>query len=379
MAATLSLKDGDPVAKIITVGQQDPFRKYYENADKYYTSSEDEGEGEPDESGQKKAPAVVTAEQLRKIEAKSARRKKMRAKIAALYAKRTKMVRVKRLTSVVNTAVSSAPTEMQELTDKQKRKLKLFVRRRERPSGKYAMLAQAYDQAVAAKTQERGTTSKVMTEYSVPLGKQKLFPLPQHSYFNYYVAAPSGSGKSTYIGTLLRECGLRWPECRIFIFSAKDSDPAYANIMPKPIYCRVDESIVENPMNIAEFAGKPDAPTILVFDDIERIDGKEIDNALRLFLDQCLETGRSSHISCICVSHIIRQGLKTQRMINECMYATLFPGTNFRAVQGLVKEYYGFGQEEIEKIRSLRSSSVWVTIHRNFPCYIVHEHGVQLV
>lgn len=214
-------------------------------------------------------------------------------------------------------------------------------------------------------------------DYYVQSADETIMPIPQHSYFNLYIAGPSGSGKSSFIASWLKHCHDKWPKCKIYIFSPKDDDPAFAKIKPEPIYCKVDKDIVEEPMSIDEFEGTKSAPSIIIFDDIEALDHGPISKAIETFQNQCLETGRKSHISTISVSHVLLNGLRTRKVINESRYITVFPGSNFSQIESYVKRYLGFGKEDVDFLK--RVPSRWVMMHRDYPRYLVYETGVHLL
>jgi len=239
---------------------------------------------------------------------------------------------------------------------------------RQRGRGKHASALQAILTQVA---QQR------FRDFQVQSSDEAVVPVPQGEYFNVYIAGPSGSGKSTFIATWLRYCHTTWPDCQIYIFSPKDDDPAFEKIKPKPIYCKVDADIVSEPLSIDEFAGEKGAPSIIIFDDIEALDSGPISKAIETFQNQCLETGRKSHISTISVSHVLLNGFRTKKVINESRYITVFPGSNFSQIENYVKRYLGFTKEDILFLKQLPSR--WVMLHRDYPRYMVYDTGVHLL
>ena len=120
---------------------------------------------------------------------------------------------------------------------------------------------------------------------------------PHHGVFG-----PSGVGKSTYIAKYLKQYHKKFPKRDIYIVSPLREDPAFADIKAK--YVKIDDSIIDDPLEVAEFAD-----SCIVFDDIESIRDKVLNESVSRFRDAVLETGRHFTITCISVSHVILNGL----------------------------------------------------------------------
>ena len=78
------------------------------------------------------------------------------------------------------------------------------------------------------------------------------------------------------------------PKNDIYVFSPIKDDPAFAKV--KPIYIRLDDSIIDDELQLSEFSD-----SICVFDDVESISNKGILEAVRHFCDMCLEAGQGRH------------------------------------------------------------------------------------
>ena len=134
--------------------------------------------------------------------------------------------------------------------------------------------------------------------------------LPPKNHFSCAVFGPSGVGKSYWISQFLHEFKKKYKNKRpIYIFSPIQDDPAYKSI--KPIYIRIDESIIENPLKCYEFENG-----LCVFDDIESL-SKDYQKIITDFRDTVLEIGRHSNIDIISVHHVIQGGSATKKIINE--------------------------------------------------------------
>lgn len=205
--------------------------------------------------------------------------------------------------------------------------------------------------------------------YIHPKGKGKLEVIPSHESSRIFVAGASGAGKSTWIGNFLKQYKSKYKKNKIYIFSPVLDDEAFASV--KPEYIKLDESVVEEPLQLEEFSN-----SCLVFDDVESISDKYILEAVRKFADMCLEAGRHENITTIIVSHILLNGNFTKRALNECCVC-IFPKSNFAQVQNLCRRYYGFTKNEFDYMKNLKSR--WVYIHKTYPITMISEHEIKIV
>jgi len=185
------------------------------------------------------------------------------------------------------------------------------------------------------------------------------------------VFGSSGSGKSYWIGKYLQAYKKKFPKNNIYIFSPILNDPAFSEA--KPQYVKIDDGIVENPLDIKESEFKN---SVMVFDDIESLN-KPYKQLIEVFRDQVLECGRHYNQTAICVSHIILNGQSTRRILNESSKIVVFPKSNFNAISNLARRYFGMSRDEINYIRT--TSSRWVCICRNYPNSIISENAIKIL
>lgn len=186
------------------------------------------------------------------------------------------------------------------------------------------------------------------------------------------VMAPSGAGKSTWIANYLTQYKKSHPKNCIYVFSPLRDDPAFVDL--KPQYIKIDETIIQDPLDITEECFKN---SCLIFDDIESITDKGLNEAVQRFRDQVLEVGRHYGSIAVCVSHIIMNGLSTRRMLNEASNIVLFPKTNFNAISNFCRRYMGMGRDEINWVKQIPSR--WMCIKRNYPTTIITENSIKVL
>ncbi len=187
-----------------------------------------------------------------------------------------------------------------------------------------------------------------------------------------FIAGPTGSGKSYYTKKYLTQLRKVFPDKKIFIFSDVDEDPELDDI-PGIIRVKLDKNMIDKPIRPAKLAD-----SIVVFDDIDSIQDKEISNSVMKLRDSLLRRGRHEDISVIVTSHLMSNYKDTRIILNEANSITFFPRSGATdAIKYTLKKYCNMNSKEIEKC--LKLPSRWVTVYKNYPNYILYEKGVYLL
>ena len=208
------------------------------------------------------------------------------------------------------------------------------------------------------------------TQKSIKINTGKIQPIPPNKHWAMSVYGASGCGKSTFVGKFMTEFKRMHKTKPIYVFSSITDDPAFKKA--KPTYIKLDDTIMEDPFMVSEFAN-----SLCVFDDLESLPN-HLFKALNKFRDQCLEIGRHSKINTISINHVIQGGHLTKRLQNESNITVIYPRTNFSAIEKLAKGQYGFTKNEIQKIKDMSKVSRWVLISRDYPTYIMSENEIML-
>ena len=219
-------------------------------------------------------------------------------------------------------------------------------------------------------TEELKKLEKKYLEFPKELGKIECIPMQESTRIGVF--GPAGVGKSTWIGNFFKKYLEAYKDNKIYIFSPKIDDPAFKKIKNLS-YVKIDDSILQDALDVSEFAN-----SCCCFDDIESITDKRINNAVRIFRDQCYEIGRApTNITTIAVHHVILGNERTKIILNESDQVVLFPKSNFAAISNLCKRYYGMTKDQLEYIRDVPSR--WVCIKRSYPTTIVSENAVKVL
>jgi hypothetical protein len=182
-----------------------------------------------------------------------------------------------------------------------------------------------------------------------------------------FVTGASGAGKSTWTGQYAREYKRKYPNNNLVLFCPKLDDPALNELNPIRInLCEQNFIDPETKLNIDELEN-----TLCIFDDIEGIADKQIKDAVQSLRDQILVIGRSKHISCVTISHLITDHKNTRYSIMESQFVVFFPagGTNMQITRFL-KSYCGLDRNAIHRI--LRETpSRYIILHKMYPFYVI--------
>jgi len=189
-----------------------------------------------------------------------------------------------------------------------------------------------------------------------------------------YITAPSGAGKSYYIKNYCKEWLKKHKDNGIFMFSSLSEDESLDEIKPKRII--INDTLITDPLTLDDF-NKGD---LIIFDDIDVISNKFWREAVYKILNQILEIGRHKALSCLITNHLVSNGKDTRRVLNECMFVTIFFGAgSIKGINYLLENYIGLDKKEIRKMKQKSKDSRWTTIFKNYPQIALTEKSIWLL
>ena len=100
-----------------------------------------------------------------------------------------------------------------------------------------------------------------------------------------YITGCSGSGKSTHTRKFIVQLKKAKKDIPIYLFSALPDDESLDSV--KPLRIQLDESLIEDPIDINEFADNA-----VLLDHIDVIPDKKIREAVYKIMNMGLEIGR---------------------------------------------------------------------------------------
>lgn len=196
-----------------------------------------------------------------------------------------------------------------------------------------------------------------------------------------YICGASGSGKSTLTRDLVIKFNIAFPDSPVYIFSRLLKDPAFDDLEQKGIITRVpiNEDLVNDPIDVTEDI---ENGSLVIFDDIDTVNEKNILKALNNIKLQILEIGRHNNIYFIVTSHLINTSDRnsTRTMMNEMHHLVIFPKGGGSAYQQryALKNYLGMNNKQISKILETDNSR-WVLISKNYPQYVLTKKECYLI
>lgn len=199
-------------------------------------------------------------------------------------------------------------------------------------------------------------------------------PLPNFNKTErIYVAGPTDSGKTYYVKKYLQQMRKVYPKKNIYVISDVENDDEI-DVINNIIRVSLDDDFLKSgPLNPEVFKD-----SVVVFDDIDSIQNKQIYAAVTSLRDSLLRRGRHENISVVVTSHMMSNYKDTRIILNESNSITFYPrsgGTD--AIKYTLKKYANMSSADINKALSLPSR--WVTVYKNYPCYILYEKGVYLI
>lgn len=224
---------------------------------------------------------------------------------------------------------------------------------------------------------ELGQEAKELVDDSlrtrIALPDRECFPIPQKFSERLYVSGPSGAGKSTFIAEYVKRLQEKNKKRKVYIFSRVDQDPPLdklKNVTRVPLEMGFWSWVTLRPEDFEK--------NILIFDDIDTLLDKALLKKVRGFRDDCLEVGRHMEITVICATHLITNYSATRTVVNESQGVCLFPrGSSMAAVAKFLETYIGMSREKIREIGELPTR--WIFIWKEYPRFLVHQHGVMLL
>lgn len=190
-----------------------------------------------------------------------------------------------------------------------------------------------------------------------------------------YITGASGSGKSYYTKDYIKEYHRIFPKNPIYFFSSLPDDPTIDKIgYIKRI--KLDAKFINETFTIDDFKN-----SLIIYDDTDVINNKQLKMKLANIQDLILQTGRHTRTSMIYTSHIANRGNDTKMILNETHSITIFPNTlGGRTMKYLLENYFGLDKDQIKKIKKIgTTTSRWITILKTYPMIVLYQKGAYVL
>lgn len=206
------------------------------------------------------------------------------------------------------------------------------------------------------------------SHFKINDGLLKIYPTEDPKQIDsVYVTGPAGSGKSYFCSEFIEEYKKRYPKRPIILFSNKPEDEILDQWNPMRI--PLNKNLVIDPIELEELE-----ESLVVFDDIDQITDKDIQNAVWKLRDQILEVGRAKQISTCIVAHQITNYKQSRVCLNECSYVVMFCKSGARhGINYFLKKYAGLDKKTVAEIMNLPSR--WVVLKKTYPMCVIYQTG----
>lgn len=188
-----------------------------------------------------------------------------------------------------------------------------------------------------------------------------------------YVSGARRSGKSTWLSSFVKRYHEKYPHKKvILVTSTNQKDPAFKGMS---YIKKLDtESLLMDPITDVEEI----ANSLVIFDDYENFNQKELQNEIYKLRDMILNNGRKQKIGIIISHHVSTDHNKTRQPLFECDSYVIFPQNNsYSQTNRVLSNYMGLNKLEIDRIMKLKSR--WVFLKKSYPRYVVYEKGAYLL
>ena len=192
-----------------------------------------------------------------------------------------------------------------------------------------------------------------------------------------YICGPAGSGKTYLAASLIRDYLKIHPDSEFYFFSRTEGkyDPALKGLKINQI--KIDESLLENPIDIEKEVGDR---SIIFFDDCGTIQNDQLKKYVEKLMMDIMEIGRRLKINIIITNHLVNPDSRAfgRCVLNELHYLCFFPrsGSSYQ-ISYCLKNYFGLAKKQITQILSLPSRCV--TVSKKYPNYVLHDKGVYIL
>lgn len=196
--------------------------------------------------------------------------------------------------------------------------------------------------------------------------------LPNEKIRVIYICGSAGSGKSVWSAKFIKRYLKNHPKAKFYIFSQLAKDPAFDDLKPHRI--TLDESLIENPINIEEDINKHD---LILFDDCSDNE-KPLQEAIDNLETRLLVHGRKMAIQVLITSHLLNpdNSKHSRHRLNEMQTLVFFPqsGSSAQLTHSL-KTQYGFSVRQVHEILQIENTR-WIAITKIFPNILISEHFI---
>jgi hypothetical protein len=191
--------------------------------------------------------------------------------------------------------------------------------------------------------------------------------------FVLYCSGGSGSGKSYFLANIAKEYRKMYPDRDIYLFSFVDALGPYEgieNLFKIPL----NRKFLEQEVDMNEFES-----SLLILDDYDATDDKQLKAKIEFILNRLLTTGRHLKCSIAMTSHTNTDYKRTRLILAESTHIVFYPQTaSQKSLLYLLENYTNLSKPQIKNMIKLKSTR-WVMVHKSPPPFYITEHSIEIL
>lgn len=195
-----------------------------------------------------------------------------------------------------------------------------------------------------------------------------------------------GAGKTTFIKNYIDDFFKLFPEAEnAVLFTSRDEenkDEGLESVLNKINYITIDESIIDDPIEISDLRTKNEEgeiiPRLIIADDYENLE-KKIANSFFNFLQKCIKNGRKDGIYVLIANTVIpiSGNVAYANILSNCTKFIYFPRKEPSNLTYVLNKYFGINERIFTTMRNFYHSR-WLAIcgHGEQMCFISETNCV---
>ena len=188
-----------------------------------------------------------------------------------------------------------------------------------------------------------------------------------------FLSGPPGSGKTFQGKEYIKLYHHIFQNNKIVMFTRHENDETLKEVDSYVTKIIINPKLLEDKFKIEDLAN-----CLVIFDDIETSEYKNVTKYMFELLNDIVKNGRKYNIRTLYMNQELTAGINTRIILQMMTALVIFPQSgSVYHIKRALKEYLGFSAKQVEKVLHLPSR--WVYISRCAPQYIIYEHGIYLL
>jgi hypothetical protein len=189
------------------------------------------------------------------------------------------------------------------------------------------------------------------------------------------IAGASGSGKSYQCQTLvnnLRRFHKKYKDYKIYLITGQETeDPVYEDNFK-------DYQIINiNHPDFARLKWSDFSKSIIIYDDVESLQNKDLEVFINRLQNACLQNGRRAEVISFHINHALLGGIQTKFIIQECPSINIYPRRDTFNVENFLLNKLLYKRELVDHLLKLNTRVL--TIRKSYPQYYISKEEIGII